>query len=256
VRHDEVLAHACLSAVLGPDRVRRVWPQSHGEHDFDICDEAGRLQGIVEVSSTVDPVYQGTLAALDGERSIVPRDRCRGTWRVWPKGDARVRLLKRRLDSFLCNLEARGLTSFDWESTPDVIAAAAELGLESGTRFDDRDYHVINLPGRSGHVDAGSLAAALAEVGSREDNLRKLSAQGANERHLFVVVEFSALAAYCSFESGELCDPAVLDQRITHVWAARSDKFSSGVLLCARNGGPWSRRVVSWDHRFYCGLDA
>jgi len=245
VRHDEVLAHACLTAVLGPDRVRRVWPQSHGEHDFDILGDDGEVRGIVEVSTTIDSTYQGTLAALDGRRSVVPRVLCEGTWRVWPKGDVRVRSLKSQLDSFLSGLEASGLSSFDCESAPDVIDAAERLGLESGAREDERDYHVINLPGRSGHVDGGSLAAAVEQVGSQPDNLRKLSAENVMERHLFVVVEFSAIAAYCSFDAGELCDPAVLDPRITHVWAAKSDKLSSGVLLHARNGGCWARRIVA-----------
>lgn len=250
VKRNERFAQICFDQLCRPRSLRYVEQQSNSEPDFEVVSPGGHLAGVLEVTSSADPVYTETLEALGPRRhgAEVEIVECRGGWRVWPDRATRVKYLHERLDEHLAQLERVGIVDFDGTSDhPKVVEIRERLRLVSGRMTEKRPgSHIINLPGLSETVCPDVINELVRAVASRPDNRNKLSNSHLSERHLFVYVDISSLAAGWLLGSDYLPDLVTVDDVVTHVWVGQIKTASSGVVLHAANRGPWSRDCVSW----------
>jgi len=91
-----------------------------------------------------------------------------------------------------------------------------------------------------------AVNGAVLEAAKRPDNLRKLSAGIADERHMFVFVESSAGSPYAAlFLSDELPPAPRPPQPITHLWvAAYLSTLNDVVVWHSAGGTAWTRREL------------
>lgn len=247
MNESELLAATCFEAVRAPDRLEFVSPQSNGEPDFLIRSSEGESVGILEVTCATEPVYTSTLNELTPSRQVVAAINCESVWRVWPTPNANVNRLHRELDAALRELELAGISNFD-DCTDDAVAQSVRkrLRLECGAiTAEPGNTHRINLPSLGEKVDEDSVGVAICTVAARPDNIRKLSDESTRERHLFVQVDFSTLAAYYALGEHLELKPVTVHESITHLWAARVLSASTAIAWHAANGGPWTRSVIT-----------
>jgi len=253
LRATELLALMCFNRVRAPDTLEPVTQQSNGEHDFDVMSPGGSRIGILEVTSTTERGYQGALEALHPNRGggLVPAVACSHGWHVWPGPRVSIRAVRQKLDLHLSAIEAAGLEEFDQdEAHASVLNLREALRIESGRVTDEvADHHVVNLPGLTESLRPDALPDAIRTVASKGDNLAKLSNRAVAERHLFVCVDISTLAAYWQVDADYPVPPVSVDESITHLWAAKQMGAFWAVVLHAPNGGEWQKLTVSWSAR-------
>jgi len=246
VDDSEVLAKQCFDVLRAPQWLEYQEQQSCGEADFVIRDGESGTIGVLEATTAHDPVYQETLSNLTPDRQTVPISGCSKPWRVWPRGDARINKIRSDLDAVLQGLETRGITEFDMTSAqPECVDVMTRLGLQMGRQLEGScDAHVIHLPDHSGHLDEKTLGGVIRYAASRQDNLRKLSVPALRERHLFIRVDLTSIAAHYVLGERVQHKPVSVNEAITHLWLARHTSAVSAVVLYARNGGEWMRQEV------------
>jgi hypothetical protein len=161
-----------------------------------------RTPGAVEVTAAADQqsVKLGKLV-YDGKRWIVPG--IVGGWSVGLRPRARMKRLKVELPAPLQSLESQGVRGARpemwWEEGPHD-EALRDLGIthlfqSEATDYAGSVYPMVEQPtdttGGTSPTDGRSLLNWLVEWLTRPDkadNLAKLNASGADERHLFLVL--------------------------------------------------------------------
>jgi len=253
-RPEERWAQATLQVALKEAVVEQYDDGSRpGMHDLRIRYPDGRT-GAAEVTRGVhsDATALWRIIGNPG-RWIDPS--IRGGWAVSVRPAARGKLLRNHLPALLRDLEADGITGADDSGSDQISRALRRLGIEdvhqSGTDFPGSIYPVMSLPsdqtGGWVPVTGEPLAVWLREwilAPRRSDNLAKLWHSGAEERHLFIVVDgFGDVP----FEVTDLLirDDAplpgaelVLPPELTHVWVMST--WDSG------HGVRWSSVEHSW----------
>jgi len=253
-RPEERWAQAALQVALPAAVVEQHDDGSRpGMHDLRIRYSDART-GAVEVTRAVhsDATALWRIIGKPG-RWIEPS--IRGGWAVRVRPEARGKLLRSRLPALLEDLEAEGIAGADDKGSDRISQALRRLGIEdvhqSGTDFPGIIYPVMSLPSDQAAgwvpVIGEPLAVWLREwilAPRRSDNLAKLLHSGADERHLFIVVDgFGDVP----FEVTDLLirDDAplpdadlVLPPELTHVWVMST--WDSG------HGVRWSSVEHSW----------
>jgi hypothetical protein len=260
-RWEERLAVRCIAAELGVEVDVHDDGSEPSMHDLNIL-YPDRPPGAVEVTAAADPdsIALGTFV-YDGERWIVPN--IAGGWMASLQPTAKWKAVQAQLPVLLQTMEGQSVTRADpevwWRPGPydDALRALGILHLmQSGTDFPGSVYLMID-PGSertAGMVptDGRPLLEWLAEWFARPDkidNLKKLEASGADERHLFLIVPSFAEAPFAvtdllSRDGAPLPDSApALPTEITHVWVVST--WSSGDGMRWAPGAGWSRFVKS-----------
>jgi hypothetical protein len=223
--------------------------QSHGEHDIELAHPDGR-RGIVEVTSVVNAENLETIAAIlhpkRGDR--IQARASKGGWYIHPSNGAQINRLRTDVDSCLAKLEAVGIYSFDAHMLgvpAELITELERLGVEGGDVVDFIPAGTIKLglPSDGGWLGTSIVNDAVLDVATKADNLRKLSASDADEKHIFVFMESSAGAPYLALFLGEDLPAApTVPQPITHVWVgAYLSTFQDAMVWQAANNGGWTR---------------
>lgn len=252
MRLAETLALSVLQTWFPESTVTFVERQSHGEHDIDLVHPDGR-RGIVEVAAIVNDVNLETIAAILHSKhgDTIQARKSKGGWYVRPSNGALIKRLRTRLDSCLARLEAAGINSFDphmFDVPTNLIAELARLGVESGDIVDFIRPGTIKLglPSDGGWLGTSIVNDAVLDAAQRADNLRKLSASDAEERHIFVFMESSSGAPYLAlFLGADLPAAPRVPQPITHVWVgAYLSTLHDAMVWQSINNGGWTRHRV------------
>jgi hypothetical protein len=252
VRVAETLAMSVLRTWFPGSTVTFVERQSHGEHDIELVHPDGR-RGIVEVASIVDADNLETIAAILHSKhgDTIQARKSKGGWYIHPSNGAPINRLHTGIDSCLASLEAAGINSFDSHMLgvpANLIAELGRLGVEGGDVVDFIRPGTIKLglPSDGGWLGTSIVNGAVLDAAQRADNLRKLSASDAQERHIFVFMESSAGAPYLALFLGEDLPAAPrVPQPITHVWVgAYLSTLQDAMVWQSINNGGWTRHRV------------
>ena len=182
-----------------------------------------------------------------------------GGWLASIQTTARWRDIQDQLPPLLEVLEGQGINGAEpetwWQPGPhdDALRALGILHLmQSGTDYPGSVYPIIDqgLDRTAGVVpnDGWPILEWLREWFARPemaDNLRKLNASGADERHLFLILPSFAEAPFAvtdllSRDGAPLPEerPA-LPSEVTHVWLVSTSRTGSGMRWSPAAG--WSR---------------
>ena len=256
-RWDERLAIRCIGSELGVEVVVHDDGSEQSMYDLIIV-YPDRPPGAVEVTAAADPdaIALGRLV-YDAERWIVPD--IVGGWAASVRPTARWRDIQARLPALLRAMEGQGVLRAEpeiwWQPGPydEELEALGILHLmQSGTDFPGSVYLIIEqgLERTAGAVPTSGrpLIEWLAEWFDRADktdNLRKLDAAGAEERHLFLILPSFAEAPFAvtdllSRDGAPLPeDSPQLPREVSHVWVVSTWSSGSGVRWSPDGG--WSR---------------
>ncbi|MGH2659405.1 MAG: hypothetical protein ACRDHS_07010 [Actinomycetota bacterium] len=198
LRWEEKLAARCIGAELGVEVASHDDGSAQGMYDLKIL-YPDRAPGAIEVTAAADAesIALGKLV-YDRERWIVPG--ITGGWMVVLQPTARMKNLRAQLPALLRTLESQSIRWAQpevwWEPGPfgDALRALGILHLfQSGTDFPGSVYLNIEqgLERTTGILptDGRPLLEWLSVWLARPDkaeNLAKLAASGADERHLFL----------------------------------------------------------------------
>jgi hypothetical protein len=217
-------------------------------YDLTIVQAGGEVAAI-EVTTAADARSVGFWRAADsGEPWTDPR--IHGAWAVRTTPQASVKALRRRLPDLLVEFQASGVTVYDapdeWELHPPHPEAAA-LGVTSAFHGPSDHEGRIYLMPPADEPPAGSFVSGSADrlvdwavawlrLPEHSDNLAKLAAARAPERHLFLILpsltvapDEVAMALLCS-EMPSLPDrPPDLPDPLTHLWLASAWSVPYGI---------------------------
>jgi|SRR5579875_464676 len=253
LRPEEVWAKSCIEQAL-PEVT--VCPHDDGSadsmYDLKIVNPDGSIEA-VEVTTAADRKYVELARALDEKvrRWQVPG--LTGTWWVRVLPSASAKELRRQLPDILQKLEASGTERLRGSSTsPDVMAITLEkLGIieasseavieHAGRVFVIAEVAMERMGGftpATGDLLATWLSEWVADP-ARSDNIQKLAASGATEKHLFVLVASFAppgnVTLILTEENPPLPTvPPSLPPEITHIWVM-------SMWIDWGNGLRWSR---------------
>jgi hypothetical protein len=179
-----------------------------------------------------------------------------GGWSVGLEPTASAKLIKRQLPGILAKLEAAGIREARPRPRRDPLQLW-DLGIRHlfqspGTDFPGSIYPTLALP----HEQTGGVVPhhtnALADWLSswisdpiRADNLRKLAASGADERHLFVIFRGFSGAPFQVADAlmRDEAQPPEMDPdlppELTHLWAVSLWNMGHGFRWAPDTG--WTR---------------
>jgi len=248
---EEALAKVCFDSLCAPRSLLYNDVQSNREPDFQVLDERDRRVGVLEVTRAMHERYTRTFEAVLDKRhgyGRVDALLCANGWRVIPSADANINTVRAHLDEYLARIEREGLREFNDATCSDAVCAIVrDLRVETGVVGEPGfECHHINPPSMTVTGDPDAVNEAVRVEAAKPDNVTKLSQPGDAERHLFVCVEASSLAAYHAMQQEYEPDPVALNPAITHVWVACRTHSLSAQVWHAVNAGRWHQRVVSW----------
>lgn len=215
-----------------------------------------RPPGAVEVTSVTDGASVALWKRINPPLERWCEPRLGGGWSVGVTPTANGKRIKKQLPDILARLEAAGIREARPRQHHDPLRLW-ELGIRHlhqapGTEFPGSIYPTLALP----HEQTGGVVPhhtnALADwlAGwisdpTRADNLRKLSASGADERHLFVIFRgfsgapFQVADALMRDESQPPDVGPDLPPEITHLWAVSLWNMGHGFRWAPDTG--WTR---------------
>lgn len=264
-RWEERLAVRCIAAELGVEVDVHDDGSAPSMYDLNIM-YRDRAPGAVEVTAAGDPesIALGKLV-YNGERWIVPE--IAGGWAAVLQPSARMKDLRAELPALLRTLESQGIPSAEpevwWEPGPydEALRALGVLHLfQGGTDFPGSIYLSIEQ-GRertAGFVPAdgrpllGWLADWLVRP-DKADNLAKLAASAAEERHLFLILPSFAEAPFAVTDllmrDGAPLpdDDPDLPPQVTHVWVVSTWVSGSGMRWAPESGWAQFDKSAGWS---------
>jgi hypothetical protein len=213
-----------IEAIL-PAKLEYRVEQSHGEYDFDLKYQDGRLAAL-EATASVDRAELELLAAIKRQtkgRAGFPAAKCTNSWMISVRSSARINVLRQKLDTYLSALEMNGISHFSLFDLhiPQVNEICEVLELDHGTIITTSAPPAIYLTPSSGggFVDPSSAVEAGRREAWKEDNRKKLSGSNTPERHLAVYIDLLDDSAWTAMHWSE--PPAAtpdLPPEITHIW--------------------------------------
>lgn len=235
-----------------------VTPHDDGRHEsmYDlIIRYPNRPPGAVEVTSVTDGPSVALWKLINPPRKRWCEPALAGGWSVLLAPTANAKLIKNQLPWILAKLEAQGIRDLRPQPRRDPLHLR-ELGirhlLQGPTEFPGSIYPTIDLPPEQSSGAVADHTNALPEWMSswisdpiRADNLRKLSASGADERHLFVIFRGFSGAPFQVADAlmrNEAQPPDVdpdLPPEITHLWVVSLWNMGHGFRWAPDTG--WTR---------------
>jgi len=215
-------------------------------HDFDVFTSDGHIA--LEVTAARDEEVLSTLAAAFGPTYPTP-----GLLHSWHLGIKTVRPgplpaikpIARRAPALLAVLEQHGVLDFDRQLYPgepdsalvNAVRTLVELGVDHGRVFPIQGEPRLFFIGHGGlNADVDDVNRLVERHAHARDNLKKLGAADADERHLFVWITGSQPKAELAMHTGPPPpSPPVLPAGLDVVWAQNE----SGHLWRVRRGGNW-----------------
>ena len=199
--YEELWAKACIEQALPGATVKQHDDGSEPSmYDLTIVHPAGPI-GAVEVTTAADPKYVALAKALDQKVRRWQVEGLTGTWWVRVLPSAIAIDLRQQLPSILRGLESDGVREARGSKTsPDAVAVTlGKLGViaanQAAENHQGRVFVIAeSAPERMGGyapTTGDPLAAWLGEwlaEPSRSDNVQRLAASDADERHIFVLV--------------------------------------------------------------------
>lgn len=241
-RESERVAKVLVESLVGGATMAFLEVQANGEHDYNLTYADGSVVP-VEVTESVDFQIECGVGALADER-FVNANSCRRDWHVHPLPDARIDVIRNKVDQYLAAVEYEGLDQFhasrDAGTFPSVRSILEDLKIGSGSTA------VWNPPGRIGidrpsqhvmsRVDSCSAVLGAVEFAMSKKREKKFAALAALERHLFVYVHPRNYPAWVALIDSDVSagQPSVKEWGgITDVWVAGPDR-SQGVYVVWR----------------------
>lgn len=202
-RPNEAAAKLIFERETGVD-LRHADTGGESEVDYLSLDEAVAL----EVTAVTDGEKRGALIAL--RRSIekgAPATELQGCWFVYvPENQAKMRTFVQRVKPAIAELEFAGVTRFDHQRAaihvlergdlsslykPLLAAGVVRAVYEPHQRSQsdaEHSHQILVIPESGGSATSSNDAVErlVSELGTKEDNPRKLLRSGAEQRHLFV----------------------------------------------------------------------
>jgi hypothetical protein len=256
-RPEETATKDVLERLLGARLTLRDAPGAPpATHDFDMV----RVHPVAAVEVTIlteEPDVELSKAmSLHGQ--VIESKSLRSTWWVEVRHSSQRQAYKQvraRLERHLVRLESAGVGQFHEEDVdpPQVVAELLNdlpmLHMGGAMTSTTRGRIYLNERARATYVSGANVNAVLEEalLGSRFDGERaKLDRSGAEERHLFVWIDWRVYPAWeglCGAEAPAAA-PA-LPREITDLWAAAH---------CRRAGQDvvvwWTAASAGWEvHR-------
>lgn len=263
-RPNELLAKQIVERRLG---IQLDHADLHGGVDYLTSD--GTVA--VEVTAVTDGEKYGARKALrQSMNKEAPAVALQGCWLVFT-GDAQARMktFKQRVQPAIADLELAGETGFFGQRAAVHVLAQGSLShiyrtlLDAGVQRASQELHEVG-PDDPGHVhklivlmgSGGSVSGSdealvrlVEKLRKKPDNPKKLRESNAEQRHLFVWVNFDTGFNIArplqhkapSWAGGEWGPPSVnpqLDPAITHLWVVHED----------------SRRGWLWNGAIWQGL--
>jgi hypothetical protein len=253
-RLDERWAARLMTAQLGVPVT--VHDDGRQESMYDLTIQySDRSPGAVEVTSVTDGPSIALWKLINPPRKRWCEPDLAGGWGVALAPAANAKLIKRQLPQILANLEAQGIRELRPQPRRDPLHLR-ELGIrhlfQADTKFPGSIYPTIDLPGEQSGGAVPDHTNALAEWMSswisdpiRADNLRKLAASGADERHLFVIFRGFSGAPFQVADAlmrDEARPPEMdpdLPPELTHLWAVSLWNMGHGFRWAPDTG--WTR---------------
>lgn len=236
LRGEEEWVRQCLEAAL-PGAV--VGQHDDGSrprmHDLNLFVD-DQVVGAVEISAAGDPKLIRLWNAMNGEREVWSVPGLVGGWLVTAEPGARANTLRHQLPKLLRALETQARTHLSADEDGDGEAAfAAVIRVHSARQFRTSRrgsvYFTIQLPPSKAGGWAPATADPVAQwLGpllhspSQADNLAKLAASNAGQRHLFTLVPGFSTAPfpveYALTSSGVTAPTTAPDlpPEVTHCW--------------------------------------
>lgn len=253
-RPEERWAASLMSAELGVPVV--VHDDGRRESMYDLTIRyPGRSPGAGEVTTVTDGPSVALWKLINPPRERWCEPQLAGGWSVELAPTASAKLIKRRLPDILAKLESAGIREARPRPRRDPLQLW-DLGirhlLQGATEFPGSIYPILDLPPeQSGGAVADHTNALPQWMSSwisdptRADNLRKLAASGADERHLFVIFRGFSGAPFQVADAlmrDEAQPPDVdpdLPPEITHLWAVSLWNMGHGFRWAPDTG--WTR---------------
>lgn len=265
--NEEQWAQACVQNALPQCVVTQNDDGSRpAMYDLKLAYSDGSV-GALEVTRAADQqeLELWQLIGRRGRRWLVPE--LRGGWLVQVLPSARARLLFDRLPSLLRSLEHDDIAAIRGRrfSADPQVALASELrvfdAVQGPTAHPGSVYFMIKQPLErmggfsppTGDPLARWLGEWLTEL-AQADNLRKLAAASADERHVFVIVPAFSSAPFPVIDlllapgAPLPTIPPTLPEPLTHVWVASGWRTDVGFRYAPNVGWTEFVKVESADH--------
>lgn len=244
----EKLAKRVIESVLDDARME-FRDQQHGggdlRHDFWLH-RPNRDRAAVEVTSVRDEDRMRTAHKLAENDHVLEAEHCTRSWAVWLEPQTRYSKVKNRIDRYLAELESQridrvGPARFVSDHSA-VGRIRSKLSVESAMSFKHKDSPAriyLHLGGAGGLVHASTVSDAV--KGETPANKNKLAETGAFERHLFVFISHSDVAASALDRSDPSADRPDLPPEVTDAWATaeRLGTKDQYAVWRAGRGEPW-----------------
>lgn len=259
---DEVAARDVVASALGvtlhhADRLGGV------DYRFEYQGQSGALE-VTRLTLQAEVAAHRAWARRDNEAPHLAPELA-SSWNVTVEGRPLFRGLARRIAPALAALEATKITSY--ESADADVLALAERDLAEAVAVLQRECvqhaEVVEFDGprqilinkaliRKGHGPGPAAYAIQTFIGATEDNLTKLAASNAEQRHLWIWVDdFSPGDVALPFDRPDLPEfPITLPPEVTEVWVYH-ERATRGWRYSATGGwtalGPMPRGAATDD---------
>jgi hypothetical protein len=219
-------------------------------YDLDLWWPDGHVEAM-EVTIAIDVELLRLDLRLVRHGTVMPaRESTRDWWLGLARGTTDVRAVRGRVDHLLSQIERAGVTRFLGRDEHEAVAAVRllrRLGVSHGVSFDARSEPptITIVPDLTRHFVPPDSINRVVEEHARL-NEKKFALSGCDERHLFVLFDWSSQEGWNAFmEQGKPPElPPRLPEAITTVWAAWPSGRtlpigSSPVVWRVRRGGRW-----------------
>jgi len=214
-------------------------------YDLDLRWPDGHVEAM-EVTIAIDDDLLRLDLRLARHGSVIPAKESTRNWSLMlAPGTTDVRRVRSKADHLLSLVEQAGVTRFGEPDEHRSVAAAAvlrRLGIAYGLSSPPaREQPRITLVGPAPtrfFVQPESINMVVEDHARR--NEKKLALSGCDQRHLFVLLDFTSPEGWNAFmEQGEPPElPPRLPEAITAVWVA-SDLRGRPVVWRVRRAGRW-----------------
>jgi len=252
MNYPEVVSKRLFEAIFPNARLVYRVDQANGEYDFDLLHADGTT-AVMEVTSSVDQLQLETVAAIRSNKkggSAIPTTQCRKSWMLFPAKGARINRLREKADGLLYRLEQDGIDSFSWfdQGSPVVPDICGKLAIMSGSVIsaDGPPSIRIAFPGGGGAVGAETATDAGEVEAWKQDNRKKLSVAGSNERHLVVYIDpmnGSPWTALTEFDPPARV--ANIPGEVTDIWLiGHAEKSEEFIVWHGRPDSAWNSMKI------------
>jgi len=234
----EKLAELVLNQVYPTkQRIVLLKDQSHGEHDFNIFDQAGRLTAIVEVTGAIHQDSKLSVERMK-KNDLVQCDGLNNSWLLMAHNPD-PKWMQNQGVLHLAVLEEQGQSDFNYDTqfgqnkeVAKSVTALVEAGVENGGSqlADKGSIGYLLMRGES--TESYSLSSDMVidvvlELLRMPDNVRKLTNKKyvANvERHFFVEIDSITHPSIgdCMSKVGPPTNAPDLENIATDIWVAMS----------------------------------